>query len=66
MKRVIGITFTDSEIKGSKVLNGFVYDTNIRGEVDPYSVQEHVRWLISKEDMENLYSQLHQLLGKSN
>lgn len=48
MKRVIGITFSDSEIKGSKVMNGFVYDTNIRGETDPYSVQEHVRWLIKR------------------
>lgn len=66
MKRVIGITFTDSEIKGSKVMNGFVYDTNIRGETDPYSVQEHVRWLIKKEDMENLYAQLQIMLKKTN
>ncbi|RSC60584.1 hypothetical protein [Citrobacter amalonaticus] len=51
MKRVIGITFTDSEIKGSKVMNGFVYDTDIRGE-RPIFWQEHVRWLIKKEDME--------------
>ncbi|WP_418611970.1 hypothetical protein AB4W76_07900 [Klebsiella pasteurii] len=65
MKRVIGITFSDSEIKGSKVMNGFVYDTNIRGETDQYSVQEHVRWLIKKEDMENLYAQLQVALKKT-
>ncbi|EFH2757051.1 hypothetical protein [Escherichia coli] len=65
MKRVFGIAFTESEIKGSKVLNAFVHDTNIRGEIDPYSIQEHTRWLISKEDMENLYSQLQIALGKA-
>ena len=65
MKRVFAIAFTESEIKGSKVLNAFIHDTNIRGEIDPYSVQEHVRWLITKENMENLYSQLHIALGKS-
>lgn len=46
-------------------MNGFVYDTNIRGETDPYSVQEHVRWLIKKEDMENLYAQLQIMLKKT-
>ncbi|MBS6906432.1 MAG: hypothetical protein KH218_03525 [Klebsiella sp.] len=65
MKRVFGIAFTESEIKGSKVINAFIHDTNMLGEIDPYSVQEHVRWLIKKEDMENLYSQLHIALGKS-
>ncbi|MBD9978307.1 hypothetical protein [Citrobacter freundii] len=65
MKRVFGIAFTESEIKGNKVLNAFVHDTNMRGEVDPYSVQEHTRWLISKEDMENLYAQLQIMLKKT-
>lgn len=65
MKRVFGIAFTESEIKGSKVINAFIHDTNMLGEIDPYSVQEHVRWLIKKEDMENLYAQLQVALKKT-
>lgn len=66
LKRVIGATFTASDIKGSTVLNGFVYPTDSEGKVIRDSEQEHIRLLISQEDMQNLYSVLRVALGKAN
>lgn len=66
LKRLHGITFTDSNFKDSKVLNAFIYETENNGEIDTYADQENVQWLITKANMENLYSQLKIALGKSN
>ncbi|BEO71855.1 hypothetical protein SMQE32_26740 [Serratia marcescens] len=66
LKRFHGASFTDSELEGSKVLNSYIYSTDKNGEIDGNSEQEHVRWLISKENMENLYAMLKVALGKAN
>ncbi|WJV61391.1 hypothetical protein PCO87_15960 [Pectobacteriaceae bacterium C52] len=56
--------FSDSDIEGLKVFNNFVYPVGKDGKFIEGVEQEHIRWLISKNEMENLYNLLKKELGK--
>lgn len=66
MKKLFATSLTNSEVDNCLWLNSFVYETDIKGNIEATSEQEHVRWLIEKEAMENMYLQLKVALGKPN
>ncbi|MEQ9852665.1 hypothetical protein ABRP57_09545 [Pectobacterium aroidearum] len=64
LTRYFASSFTSSDIEGFRVLNNFVYPAASDGQFTEKAEQEHVRWLISKNEMENLYNLLRKELGK--